>query len=496
MVVAIGLALAMTLTVAAQDRPERYAEVARLVERAIERGESPSVAVAVVEGGEPAWAEGFGVADPATGAAATAETPYSLASVTKPITATGLMVLVDRGKLDLDAPANASFEGGPLRVLGDDRPDAADAITIRRLASHTAGLPTHWSFYYDGREPPSPLATARTYGFAYREPGTAWEYSNLGFGLLGFATEAAAGEPWAAFLDREVFRPLGMAHTVADGGPGPGAAARCTRDLAGRFVAVPIYRFDHPGASSAWSSAADLARFARMHLADGAIGEARVLSVESARAMRVLAGERSPGEGTGIGWGLGRARGRRTAEHTGGMPGVSTLLRLYPDDRSAIVVLANAEAGGLVGRVAGQIDRVLFEGDGPGEAHPRSDRLAPTTPEPDGSDPPAFDWAGTWSGTVRLPEGDLPIRLVIDAEGTGTFAIGDARPRPLADARLDGGALAATLPGGPLFVQPSFHGQPALSLRLAPRGPRLVGLLVAESPRYFHLPHGVVLDRE
>lgn len=495
MVVATCLALSMVAVTTAQDRPERFAEVARLVERVIGRGESPSVAVAVVEGGELAWAEGFGVADPATGAAATAETPYSLASVTKPITATGLMVLVDRGKLDLDAPANDSFEGAPLRVLGDDRPEAAATITFRRLASHTAGLPTHWSFYYDGREPPPPLATARTYGFAWREPGTAWEYSNLGFGLLGFATEAAAGEPWAAFLDREVFRPLGMAHTIADGEPGPGAAARCTRDLAGRFVAVPFYGFDHPGASSAWSSAADLARFARMHLADGAIGDARVLSAESARAMRVLAGERSPGEGTGIGWGLGRARGRRSAEHTGGMPGVSTLLRLYPDDGAAIVVLANAESGGLVGRVAGQIDRVLFDGDGPGEPHPRSDHLAPAPPA-DGDEPPAFDWAGTWTGTVHLPEGEWPLRLAIDAEGAGTFAIGDAPPRPLADPRRDGGTLAATLPGGPLFVQSSFHGQPALSLRLDPRGPRLVGLLVAESPRYFHLPHGVVLDRE
>src|SRR2546427_8602320 len=113
---------------------------ARLVEQII-----PSLAVAVARDGEILWEEGFGWADREHRVPATEHTMYSLASISKPITATGLMVLKEQGKLDLDRPINDYLGAAKLNAwIGD----AADA-TVRRVANHTSGLPLHWHFFYE-----------------------------------------------------------------------------------------------------------------------------------------------------------------------------------------------------------------------------------------------------------------------------------------------------------------------------------------------------------
>src|SRR5438128_3665818 len=110
---------------------------ARLVEQSL-----PSVAVAVARDGTSLWEEGFGWADREHRVPATEHTMYSLASISKPITATGLMVLKELGKLDLDRPINDYLGAAKLNAwIGD----AADA-TVRRVANHTSGLPLHWHF--------------------------------------------------------------------------------------------------------------------------------------------------------------------------------------------------------------------------------------------------------------------------------------------------------------------------------------------------------------
>src|SRR5436853_84904 len=130
---------------------------ARLVEQVI-----PSLAVAVAREGTILWEEGFGWADRENRIPASEHTMYSLASISKPITATGLMVLKELGKLDLDRPINDYLGEAKLRAwIGH----AAEA-TVRRVANHTAGLPLHWHFFYEDephRRPPMD-ETIRRYG--------------------------------------------------------------------------------------------------------------------------------------------------------------------------------------------------------------------------------------------------------------------------------------------------------------------------------------------
>src|SRR5437879_2338151 len=112
----------------------------RLVEQTV-----PSLAVAVARNGTILWEEGFGWADRENRAPATGHTMYSLASISKPITATGLMVLKEQGKLDLDRPINDYLGEAKLKArIGD-----ASEATVRRVANHTSGLPLHWHFFYE-----------------------------------------------------------------------------------------------------------------------------------------------------------------------------------------------------------------------------------------------------------------------------------------------------------------------------------------------------------
>src|SRR5688572_32186710 len=107
----------------------------RLVEKSL-----PSLAVAVARDGEVLWEEAFGWADRENRIAATPHTLYSLASISKPITATGLMILKERGLIDLDRPINDYLGHAKINVrVGDPA-----AATVRRVANHTAGLPLHY----------------------------------------------------------------------------------------------------------------------------------------------------------------------------------------------------------------------------------------------------------------------------------------------------------------------------------------------------------------
>ena len=290
--------------------PAEFGEARAFIQQLIARGFSPGASVAVIRDGAVVWSEGFGYADLEARRRATPDSIYSLASVSKPFTGTALMTLVEKGAIDLDAPANRYLPGVKLRNYAGDPSE----ITIRRLANHTAGFPTHFNFFHDGIAPPSWDETLRRYGFAFVKPGTRQEYSNLAFGILAYITEAVSKTPRRQYLEETVFDPLGMTRTSDRVRPGreADAAVQYAMDAAGRFLRTSPYAFDHPGASAYWSSANDLALFVRMHLNNGALGKVRILKPESAIAMRTPAGTATPAEGFnegslanarfGIGW--------------------------------------------------------------------------------------------------------------------------------------------------------------------------------------------------
>lgn len=468
-----------------EETPAEFVAVRRLIESAINEKETPSVAVAVVRDDKVVWAQGFGLADLESGKPATPNSIYRLASISKPVTATALMLLVERGLLDLDAPANKYLPKAKLTARRGD----PKQITIRRIANHTSGLPLHYTFFYPGDRPYSYEEAIRRHGFAATVPGEQYQYSNLGYGLLGYITEVVAETPWDEFLRQQIFDRLGMTRTDAGFRPehASDATRQYTQDSAGRWIRVDEYDFDHPGASAVCSSALDLARFARLHLNGGVVDDVRLLAPEAIAAMHAANVPPGAHSGYGIGWAVSKFHGRHCVSHSGGMPGVSTMLRMYPNERVATIVLLNCDNRGVTERVTQALAEALF-----GKLPPENEENA--KPKSDGDKPAPIVYTGRWRGTFAHFDGDIPIELEVSSADKATLQLGSERARSL---RIFAGQ-------GPIFVAqtnvrlrtiPGYHGLATLELRLRREGDSLAGVGVSLAEGYFALSNWMELAR-
>ncbi|MBX3147499.1 MAG: beta-lactamase family protein [Gemmatimonadales bacterium] len=387
---------------AAAQGTDRFAPVRATIKRILDSTGTPSIAVAVSKDGKVIWEEGFGWANREKRIPATQHTMYSLASISKPITATALMVLVDRGIVALDKPANDYLGVGKITSLAGD----ASGATVARVLSHTAGLPLHYRFFYNNLPygAPSMDEAIGRYGSTVFPPGQIYEYSNLGYGIIDHIVERMGGQTYADFMRNEVFLPLGLTHTTIDIGPGLEEYAAERYD--GRGRPVPFYAFDHAGASAVYSSAHDLVRFGMFHLKNKLPGQRQILKPETIDLMqRPIAPANY-----GLGWNTSSDRGHRRFSHTGGMPGVSTVLHMYPDQNVTITVLTNAGPSGLI---AQEIAAVML----PGYADSLKAQRAQATQPPRRDFTPSSDLVGEWTGTLRTWQRTVPLRLLIKPDG-------------------------------------------------------------------------------
>ena len=306
---------------------------------------APGLAVALVHHGEVVWAAGYGVPDRGTGQPVTAGTRFQAASLSKPVTAWGVLRLVESGRIGLDEPITGRLRRWRLPASPFD----AEGLTVRRLLSHTAGLSVHG---YVGQTTDRPLPsieaslageTGDSFPVELLEgPGRGWLYSGGGYSLLQLLVEELTGHPFADHMQAEVLERLGLtassfhwsrtAETArpydADGGP------------------LPDFAFAEQAAAGLVTTAADLARFVAAAL-PGPRGEPAGRGVLSPAVVR-LALTAAPGtEGRwGLGYGLGYLpSGARLAYHEGANRGWRAGLALLPDRRAGMVALANGDAG-------------------------------------------------------------------------------------------------------------------------------------------------------
>jgi len=188
--------------------------VRSLILQAIAHGKATGVAVAVVHGGSIVWEEGFGWANREARVKATAHTPFTMASITKPFTATTLMILAAEGKLSLDDSANKYLTNSRIQGMNG----SADAVTVRRLGAHVSGLPTMFEGY-DRDEATLVLASdalIRNYGRLVYPPRTCYEYSNIGFAALAVIASNLAGTDFGTLMTQRVLTPLGLHDSFFD----------------------------------------------------------------------------------------------------------------------------------------------------------------------------------------------------------------------------------------------------------------------------------------
>ncbi|MEA3149970.1 MAG: hypothetical protein QOD56_909, partial [Gammaproteobacteria bacterium] len=320
------------ISAAAMLDPELAHRVDATVSEWLASSEAPSASIAIVRGGALVYAKAYGLARLEPRAIATTATGYAVDSLTKEFTAAAILMLAEQGKLSLDDPLATWFPD-----LG-----AAARVTLRQLLTHTSGIRDYWP--QDFVTPEMTRATtpaALIEEWARRpldfEPGTEWQYSNTNYVLAAEVVERASGEAFFGFLQRSLFAPLGMSQVIDLTTSSPRDIAGYTRHGLGPVRAAPKeaagWLF---GAASLAMQPTDLALW-DVSLIDRSLLRAR--SYEAALTPVALkSGATAP---YGFGFDIEDIQGRRRIGHSGGGSGFLADNRVWPAERSAIVVLTN-----------------------------------------------------------------------------------------------------------------------------------------------------------
>lgn len=440
-----------------------------------DKGDVPGVAIGVAKNGQILWEEGFGWADVENQMHATENTPFSMASVTKSITATAVMQLQERGKLRLDNPVNDYL--GPEKVHSPMW-NASEA-TVRRVLSHTSGLTTFARSCSPGESSCIEEEIER-YGILVWPPGEVFDYSNLGYGILGDVVARASGESFNAYLQKAIFDPLGMHHCGLElpESLAKVAAAQYNEKSHARSAMNKIS--GTPGASAVRCSAHDLLLFGMFHL-KGDLKAHQLLTDVDIDEMHE-AQSNTKGQ-YGLGWWINDNSGYKIFYAQGGASNAYALLILVPSQDLAIVVIANSFSK-FISELGKRILSTLLQGF-------RSGTLFPTKQTPPSSSSPA-SLTGKWSGQIVTYKGPVNASLDIEPDGSATGQIGTQPATAVTKLSFDPHHFSGRLPGDPGIADASSHPY-WIELHLALHDKDLIG--AATSRDGDELPHWIKLSR-
>ena len=307
----------------------RLARISATMKEFVDKGTAAGFVTLVARHGHLASLEAVGFQDREAKTPMRIDSLFRIASMTKPMTVAGLMIMVDEARISLLDPVEKylpEFKGIRLNPCGAGRSGAGCELidpprpfTVRDLMTHTSGLPGQGA--NAGSEPVRSLADRIRTGARVTllaEPGTVWNYSNIGYATLGRLIEVVSGQPYEQFMDERLFQPMGMTDTAFF--PPPEKASRqavtYTLDAEGKLTraaspAPPAVRIPAPE-GGLWSTAADQSRFYQLLLNKGTLNGKRILSAAAVDAMTtnqtgdLKGAEFAPGLGMGFGFGVVR----------------------------------------------------------------------------------------------------------------------------------------------------------------------------------------------
>lgn len=294
--------------------------------------DEPGFAVIVVRDGNTVFREGFGLANVETGVPIRPESVFPLGSITKQFTATAILLLAQEGKLALD---------DDVRKYLPDYPAGGEMVTIKALLSHTAGVP-NFSFHAVRHERMSTvqlidLFRSKPLDFS---PGSRWSYSNSGYDLLGALIERISGMPYASFIERRIFWPLGMTHSHYgfETSAGADGVAGYERMAVGFHRADPVSMDSLFAAGALTSNVDDLARW------NAALADDRLLDRKWRDRMfedtRLRDGIPT---GYGYGWVVAKRNDTPRVWHNGSFDGFYAVATRLPADHAYVAILGNVQ---------------------------------------------------------------------------------------------------------------------------------------------------------
>lgn len=349
--------LALAFPAPAQDRagldPQLRQKVDEAVQQVIAGTAVPSISLAIVKDGKIAYVHAYGDASLEARVAAQPAMRYSIGSVSKQITASLMLLLQEEGKLSLNDKVSKYFPNLTR----------ANEITLRQLLSHTSGYQDFWPQDY---VPPflrkNISAADLMERWAHKpldfDPGTRWQYSNTNFTICGAIVEKVTGKPFFDLLQEKIFRKLGMT-----------SVANVDRGFLKEMAPVGYTRFalgplrpaskEGPGwlfaAGQLAMTAEDLARW------DLGIFDHKLLKPESYREFETeTLLKNGAGAQYALGVGVFLRDGRRVLAHSGGVSGFTTLNFTFPDDRAAIIAIANEDSSSAPEQIVQRLVPLIF----------------------------------------------------------------------------------------------------------------------------------------
>jgi CubicO group peptidase (beta-lactamase class C family) len=326
----LRLALSITLSACATGGQSSMDEIDVLMKRYA--GDVPGASLLVVRDGESVVRRSYGQSNLEDHIAATPETNYRLASVTKQFTAAAILLLKQDGKLALD---------DRVRKWLPFLPSAVDSVTITHLLTHTSGIIDYEDVIPAGTvtqlKDADVLRLLQAQDSTYFKAGSSYRYSNSGYALLALIVERASGKRFATFLQERIFMPLGMSHTVAYE---EGISAVSNRAFGYTRKDGAWTRKDQSTTSAVlgdggiYSSIDDLAKW------DAALYDSRLLSDDSRRlAFTPHTATDQPDVKYGFGW---RITGE-TLWHSGETSGFRNVIVRNPSRKLTVVMLTNRD---------------------------------------------------------------------------------------------------------------------------------------------------------
>ena len=343
--------------VAAPPQAPELAGLSAYIKEAMADWEVPGLAIAVVRDGEVIFAEGFGERVLGSGGMVDEHTLFAIASTTKAMTVAALGMLVDEGVMDWD---DRVIDHLPTLRLAD--PYVTRHLRIRDLLSHRTGVSRSDNVWIAGPFDRKEVVRRARFLEQVRGFREGYGYNNIMFMIAGEVVEAAAGMPWADFVESRLFEPLGMKRST------PRAAVVAAREnVAGshtrsnsRVIHVPHRDYDALGpAGSVFSSAHDMARWVRLQLNHGTFEGNRLLdsvTVAEMHAAQTVMEVDSVDQrlfpsthfrAYGLGWRMQDYHGRKIVQHTGSVNYMRTQVGMIPEEEIGFVAFANLSSSDL-----------------------------------------------------------------------------------------------------------------------------------------------------
>ena len=299
--------------------------------------DSPGASIAIIQNGKIVYSQGYGSANLEYGVPNTPATVFHLASVSKQFTAFAIYLLAQDGKLSLD---------DDVRKYLPKLHDFGKVITIRQLLHHTSGVRDQWNLLLlAGWRPEDVITDDDVARLLFQQtelnfaPGDQFLYSNSGYTLLAMVVKQVSGKTLPAFAKERIFDPLGMAHTHFQDDYGIVVKDRAysyARQPDGKYQYVAL-SYSTVGPSSLFSTVGDLARWDE-NFYTGEVGGPALLAQMQEKGKLNNGKEIEYASGLEI----GKYRGLRTVEHSGGDAAYRTNILRFPDQHFSVVLLANA----------------------------------------------------------------------------------------------------------------------------------------------------------